>query len=106
MSITEEGPGSARGRVADGDDCAVLDVPLHVQREVVTPREAAVTMTTFEGFGAGVLPIVAGQLVTAGEAPATTFPLALVRLFSWNRDKQLLECPGVTVPNTNTKIQR
>lgn len=85
MSITEEGPapgvGSARGRRPGG----ALDVSLHVKREVVTPREAAVAVAAFEGLGARVLPVVAGQFVAAGEAPAAAFPLALVRLLSCNK---------------------
>ena len=36
---------------------------LHVQRQVVRPREGSVTQMTLEGFGSRVLPVVTGQLI-------------------------------------------
>lgn len=39
-------------------------------------------MLTLEGLAAGMLSVVAGQLVGSGEAPLATLPRALVRLFT------------------------
>lgn len=46
-----------------GSEAVTLDVALHVQCEMVGAREAAVTVATLEGFGAGVFAVVARQLV-------------------------------------------
>lgn len=73
-----------------GSGARVLNVTLHVQRQVVGTREAAIAVATLEGFGAGVFAVVARQLVRAGEAPAATLPLAFVGLLSWNRQHSRL----------------
>ena len=41
---------------------------------MVGPAEAPITVAALEGLGAGVLPVVTGQLVTARETPFTAFP--------------------------------
>lgn len=55
-------------------------MPLHVKRQVVRPRERALAQLAVERFVAGVLALVAGQLVRAGKTPAAVGPLANVRL--------------------------
>lgn len=57
-------------------------MPLHVQREVVGAREAAVAHAALEGLGPRVLAVVAGQLVGAREPPVAAFPGAFVRLLT------------------------
>ena len=42
-------------------------VSLHVEGEVVRPRETPLTHFAFEGLGSGVLPVMSGQLVRPGE---------------------------------------
>lgn len=54
----------------------------HVQCQVVRSAETAVAVAALEGFGAGVLAVVASQLVRTGESPHATLPRALVRLFT------------------------
>jgi hypothetical protein len=53
---------------------ARLDVTFHVQSKVIAAREASITVTALEGLGAGVLSVVARQLVAAGKAPFASFP--------------------------------
>lgn len=59
-------------------------VSLVVQRQVVGPREASVTVLTLEGLGARVFAEVSRQLVRARESPLTAFPRAPVRFFTCN----------------------
>lgn len=54
----------------------------HVQRQVVAPREAPFAHDALEGFGSGVLPVVAGQLIRSREAPLALWPLAGVGFFT------------------------
>ncbi|KAG8313520.1 hypothetical protein J6590_001991 [Homalodisca vitripennis] len=61
-----------------------LDVPLHVECQVVGAGEAPVAVAAFEGFGARVFPVVTGQLVGPRETPAAALPLAFVWLLSCN----------------------
>ena len=49
-------------------------VPLHVQRQVVRPREGPLTQPTLERPVARVLAVVTRQLVGAGELPAAALP--------------------------------
>ena len=58
---------------------------LHVQRQVVRPREAALTAVTLERLGARVFAVVPGQLVGAGEPPLAALPRAPVRLLACNQ---------------------
>ena len=55
-------------------------MPLHVQSQVVRPRESSVTQLTVEGLVARMFPLVSCQLVTSGESPATIVPAADVGL--------------------------
>lgn len=64
-----------------------LDVPFHVQRQMIAAWEAPVAVTTLEGLGAGVLSVVTGELVASSEAPFAAFPTAVVRLLSWKQTK-------------------
>jgi hypothetical protein len=49
---------------------------------MVGPGEAPITVGAFEGFGSRVLPVVAGQLVRAGEPPLAASPRAAIRLLA------------------------
>lgn len=62
-----------------------LCVTFHVQRQVVGPGKAPVAVSALERFRARVLPVVARQLVAAGEAPLAALPRALVRFFACMR---------------------
>ena len=62
-------------------------MPAGVEGEVVAAREPAAAVGTLEGLCAGVLPVVAGELVGAGEAPLASLPRARVRLLTWERRK-------------------
>jgi len=59
-------------------------VALHVQRQVIGPREAAIAVAALERLGTCVLAVVAGQLVAPRKPPFTALPGALVRLFTCN----------------------
>lgn len=59
-------------------DCS--DMPLHVQGQVVTPREGSLTKVALEWPVSCVLAIVTGQFVRAGKLPATPLPGAVVGL--------------------------
>lgn len=69
------------GRWVGGQAGSVL-VPLHVQRQVVGAREAAVAHSALKGLGARVLAVMACELVGACEAPVAAFPRALVGLLT------------------------
>lgn len=60
-----------------------LGVPAGVEREVVAAGELAPAVRALERLRAGVLAVVAGQLVGAGEAPLAAVPRARVRLLAW-----------------------
>jgi hypothetical protein len=60
-------------------------VPFEMEGEMVGAREAPITVGAFEGFGSGVLPVVAGQLVGARKPPLTASPGTSVRLLTWNK---------------------
>lgn len=47
---------------------------------MIGPREGSLADGTLEGFGSGVLTVVASQLVRSGEPPLALGPVALVRL--------------------------
>lgn len=88
---------------------AGLDVALHVQREVVRPRETPVAMTTLERLGSRVLSVVTSQLVRARETPAAALPLAFVRLFTCNTNTTFcrqVQHIDTTDIGTITEIQR
>lgn len=55
---------------------------------MIAAREASITVTALEGLGAGVLSVVASQLVAACKAPFASFPRTLVRLFTCNRGRR------------------
>lgn len=57
-------------------------VTSHVQRQVIGATEAAGAELAAKGLDARVLPVVAGQLVGAGEAPDAALPGAHVRLLT------------------------
>lgn len=59
-----------------------LHVPLHVQGQVVGPGERPVAEVALEGPVPGVLAVVAGEFVGAGELPAAALPVAVVRLLT------------------------
>ena len=52
----------------------LLLMSFEMEGQVIGARETALAVNTFERFGAGVFPIVARQLVTAGESPLATLP--------------------------------
>lgn len=60
------------------------EVPFLVQRQMVGPGKTPLAVATLERFGAGVLAVMAGQLVRPGKAPAAADPLAFVRFFACN----------------------
>lgn len=53
---------------------AILDVPLHVQRQVVGTRETPVAVTAFEWLCSSVLPEVSGEFIAPCKAPFTALP--------------------------------
>ena len=55
-------------------------MPFQVEGQVVRSGEGPLTHSTLKRFVAGVLSHVPGELVRAGELPATVFPVADVRL--------------------------
>ena len=59
-----------------------------MQGQVVGAGEAAAAGHTLEGLGAGVLPVVTGQLVRAGEAPITALPGTAVGLLPCRRSRR------------------
>ena len=63
-------------------------VSLHVEGEVVGPREGPVAHDALEGLRPRVLSVVAGQLVRPGESPLTLGPVAFVRLLPCNTHTQ------------------
>jgi len=56
---------------------------LHVERQVIAPREAPLADDALEGFGPRVFPVVPGQLIRPGEPPLALRPLAGVGLLTW-----------------------
>ena len=75
-------------------------VSLHVQREMVRAREGPLTEPALERPVAGVLAVVASQLVRASELPTAAFPAALVRLLARVRAEVRLQVRrlGVRLP--------
>lgn len=67
------------------------DVSLHVQREVVAAREGALATRTLERPVAGVLAVVARQLVGPRELPRARRPRAAVRLLAGVRAQVRLQ---------------
>lgn len=57
-------------------------MPLHVQGQVVAPREASGAEAALERLGARVLPVVPRELVRPGEPPLAAFPGTLVRFLT------------------------
>jgi len=57
-------------------------VSLHVQRQMVAASEASFADLALEGFGASVLPDVAGEFVGSSETPQTVLVSAGVRLLT------------------------
>lgn len=62
---------------------SLRQMPFHVQGEVVGAGEGALADGTLERFRAGVLAVVAGELVRPRESPLALRPLTCVRLFSY-----------------------
>lgn len=58
-------------------------VSLHVQGQVVRAGETAVTHSTLKRLCPGVFPVMACQLIRAGEAPLTSLPGTAVRLLTF-----------------------
>ena len=80
--------GAGGGGCTGGSAGSSVLVPLHVQRQVVGAREAAVAHAALEGLGPGVLAVVAGQLIRAREPPVAAFPGAFVRLLTCATDQE------------------
>lgn len=57
-------------------------MPLHVQGQVVAPREASGAEAALERLGARVLPVVPREFVGPGEPPLAAFPGTLVRFLT------------------------
>ena len=55
-------------------------MPLHVQREMVTPGEGTFTEVALEWTVTSVLSVVPGQFIGASELPAAALPVAVVWL--------------------------
>ena len=70
----------------------------HVQRQVVGPRKTAVTVTTLEGLGARVFPVVPGQLVTPREPPLAAVPGTLVGLLTCGEGRGEKRGGRISVP--------
>lgn len=62
-------------------------MPLHVQRQMVGAREGTVAQVALEWPVAGVLAVVAGELVRARELPAAAVPVAMVGLLACREGK-------------------
>lgn len=73
-----------------GGEIGRLSVALHMQCQVIRTAEAAITVTALEGFGSGVLAVVAGEFVGTCEPPFAALPGALVWFFSWNKKNILV----------------
>ena len=63
-------------------------MPFHVQRQVIRAGKAALADLTLEGLCAGVLAVVAGELIGTGKTPLALGPLTAVRLLAWERKGQ------------------
>ena len=59
-------------------------MPFHVESQVIGAGEAALADFAPERLGAGVLAIVARQLVGPREAPLTLWPVTTVRFLACN----------------------
>lgn len=62
-----------------------------MQGQVVRAGEAAAAGDALEGFGAGVLPVVSGELVGAGETPVAVLPRTMVRFLSWETEEKSIK---------------
>jgi len=60
-------------------------VPLHVERQMIAPRERSLTEMALERLLARVLAIVPRQLVRSCEFPRAALPCALIWLLACNR---------------------
>lgn len=67
------------------------DMTLHVECQVVRARERPLAESALERPVAGMLAVVASQLVRASELPATALPAALVRLLARVRAEMCLQ---------------
>lgn len=76
---------------------------LHVQSEVVRPGKGPVALLALERPVARVFPVVARELVGAGELPAAALPVAVVRLLPWWKRRQPL---GPRQKKTRIKLVR
>ena len=72
-------------------------MPLHVQRQVVAPGEGPLAERALEWPVAGVLPVMARQLVGSGELPAAALPVAVVRLLAGVRAQVRLQVRALRV---------
>ena len=72
-------------------------VSLHVEREVVGPREGPLTEPALERTVAGVFAVVTGQLIRACKLPSTALPAALIRFLPRVRAEMRLEVRGLGV---------
>lgn len=64
------------------------EVPLHVQREMITPGEGALADPAFKGLSSGVLAVMPRQFVAPGESPLAFRPLTLIRFLAWNSQQE------------------
>jgi hypothetical protein len=64
------------------------EVPLHVQREMITPGEGALADPAFKGLSPGVLAVMPRQFVAPGEPPLAFRPLTLIRFLAWNSQQE------------------
>ena len=83
---------------------------LHMQREVVGARERPLAEPALERPVAGMLTVVASQLVRAGELPAAALPAALVRFLARVRAQMGLQmrrfCIRLAAPGVRTRVRR
>lgn len=70
---------------------------LHMQGQVVTPRELPLTLLTLERLRAGVFAKVSRQLVGAGKLPRTSLPRARIRFLAGVRPHVGLEMGALGV---------
>lgn len=59
-----------------------LLMSLHMKCQVIWSGETSLTMRTLEGLGSRVFPKMTSQFIRSSESPLTSFPWALVWLFS------------------------
>lgn len=63
-------------------------MPLHVQCQMIGSGEGSFTEVALKRPVSGMFPVVTRQLVGSDEFPATTFPVAVVWLFTCGYNEQ------------------